>query len=547
MSKLNRMRCPHCGTCYEVEDVTEKDTISCQVCGNTTKLCEEDPEGVISGSLPPLRQILAISGTILLCLLAAWISSFFAILAFGAMIYHIIDIFQSYKKQRAERIDQWNRHKDTHTKLTCEIKELSNELYKTKEREGELSSLYERISPEKRDNLATQIEEQQKTLGIICEIKPLLTKKSELESDIMTLKNKIISFEEEVLFQSFGFYKPLYDCADSESYRQLLEKIRTGQKEMIKNKTALREDEQFSIIDDKSVYKKLSKNLEKLILRAFNGECDATIDKVSFSNIDAIRSRINKCFHDLNDLASIVGISITQSYLNTKLEELQLCYEYQIKRKEEKEEQRKIRDQMREEARVIKEIEEAKKTVEKEEKHFCQIIDEIRTRMEAASAFEKEQYEKKLREYEEQLAVVKKDKEEIEFREKSTRAGYVYIISNIGSFGENVYKIGVTRRLEPQERIEELGDASVPFEFDVHAMIFSHDAPSLESALHDHFADRAINKVNPRKEFFRVDINEIENIVHTHHNVVVEFTKMAKAEEYRLSIAEQKKNNLASS
>ncbi|MEI6424830.1 MAG: GIY-YIG nuclease family protein, partial [Lentisphaerota bacterium] len=135
---------------------------------------------------------------------------------------------------------------------------------------------------------------------------------------------------------------------------------------------------------------------------------------------------------------------------------------------------------------------------------------------------------------------VQKDKEEVAFREQSTRAGYVYIISNIGSFGEHAYKIGVTRRLDPQERIDELGDASVPFEFDVHAMIFSEDAPSLEGALHERFADRAINKINFRKEFFRVRLDEIEEVVRTHHNKVVEFTKIAKAEDYWLTLAKEK-------
>jgi hypothetical protein len=188
----------------------------------------------------------------------------------------------------------------------------------------------------------------------------------------------------------------------------------------------------------------------------------------------------------------------------------------------------------------VKEIEDARKKIEKEETHFNQVIAELQARMDAAAASEKAQYEAKLREYEEQLAAVQKDKEEVAFREQSTRAGYVYIISNLGSFGEDAYKIGVTRRLEPQERIDELGDASVPFDFDVHAMIFSEDAPSLEGALHEHFADRTINKVNPRKEFFRVRLDEIEEVVRTHHNKVVEFTRLAKAEDYRLTLAKER-------
>jgi DNA repair exonuclease SbcCD ATPase subunit len=349
-----------------------------------------------------------------------------------------------------------------------------------------------------------------------------------------------VSFEEEELLQSFGFYKPLYDCADSAAYRQLLEKVRDRQKEMVKERTALRTETVFSIENDRTGGKKIAKNLEKLILRAFNGECDATIDKVTFSNLDAITARITKAYQDLNDLCQVVGISISQAYLNAKIEELHVCYEYQRKLKEEREEQRKIREEMREQARLVKEIEDARKKIEKEETHFNQVIAELQARMDAAAASEKAQYEAKLREYEEQLAAVQKDKEEVAFREQSTRAGYVYIISNLGSFGEDAYKIGVTRRLEPQERIDELGDASVPFDFDVHAMIFSEDAPSLEGALHEHFADRTINKVNPRKEFFRVRLDEIEEVVRTHHNKVVEFTRLAKAEDYRLTLVKER-------
>ena len=139
------------------------------------------------------------------------------------------------------------------------------------------------------------------------------------------------------------------------------------------------------------------------------------------------------------------------------------------------------------------------------------------------------------------LEQVSKDKLDIENREKNTRAGYVYVISNIGSFGEDVYKIGMTRRLEPLDRVKELGDASVPFQFDVHAMIFSDDAPTLENALHKKFADKSVNKINMRKEFFKVSLDDIESEVKKNHNAVVNFTKIAAAKEYRESLAIENK------
>lgn len=160
----------------------------------------------------------------------------------------------------------------------------------------------------------------------------------------------------------------------------------------------------------------------------------------------------------------------------------------------------------------------------------------MNTKLLTASDKEKDKLLKKLQELEEKLAAVEQSKQNISDREKNTRAGYVYVISNIGSFGENIYKIGMTRRLEPMDRVKELGDASVPFSFDVHAMIFSDDAPSLENALHKKFQKYSLNKVNLRKEFFNISLEEIEMEVNANHNSVVEFTKLAEANEFRQSL-----------
>lgn len=540
MAKANRLRCPRCGVCYEGDaTASEIQTMACENCGATTKLLEEDPDGVRSGAFPPLPRLLALAGAILLCLVAARFP-FFSILAFGVLVYLAVEVLQGHKKQRAARIAMWDRLRDTHATLTKINYDLNGELAQTKPSLAELSARYEQIAPERRDRLADEIVTQQKALGMLGDIATMTVEKDKLQGEIKQLKTRIISLEEEELLQSFGFYKPLYDCVDSTAYRQLLDKVRDRQKGMVKERKALRVDGVFAIENDKAAGKKISKNLEKLIIRAFNGECEATIDNVTFINLDAIKARITKSYQDLNDLCQIVGISISQAYLNAKIEELHVCYEYQMKVKDEREEQRKIREQIREEAKVAKEIDEDRKKVEKEESHFKQEIADVTARMEAAAASERWQYEEKLKEYREKLAVVEKDKAEVAYREQSTRAGRVYIISNIGSFGDNVYKIGVTRRGDPQERIDELGDSSVPFDFDVHAMIFSDDAPSLEAALHKHFADRVINKVNSRKEFFRARLDEIEEVVRANHNKVVEFTKIAKAEDYRLTLAKER-------
>ena len=245
-------------------------------------------------------------------------------------------------------------------------------------------------------------------------------------------------------------------------------------------------------------------------------------------------------------MGSRMSIRISQSYLNLKLEELFLCHEYQIKKQEEKEEQKKLKEQMREEAKLLKEIEEMKLRIEKEEKHFNQAIEKFKGQIaRSKTEDEKQILLEKLHELELKLAEIEKTKKDILNREQNTRAGYVYIISNIGSFGQDVYKIGVTRRLDPTERVDELGDASVPFDFDIHALIFSADAPKLENTLHKSFEHRRLNLINNRREFFKVKLEEIEDVVKKNHSKSVEFERIPQADEFRQSYAIRKNRTTA--
>ena len=196
---------------------------------------------------------------------------------------------------------------------------------------------------------------------------------------------------------------------------------------------------------------------------------------------------------------------------------------------------------MREEAKLLKEIEEMKLKLGKEETHFAKALVSIDAQLlKASSDAEREMLETEKANLHLKLAEIEQNKQDLLNREQNTRAGYVYIISNVGSFGEHVYKIGVTRRLDPQERIDELGDASVPFRFDIHATIFSDDAPALEYALHKAFEHRRLNIINRRREFFNVTLKEIEEVVKTNFNKPVEFIELADAIEYRESLALQR-------
>lgn len=202
---------------------------------------------------------------------------------------------------------------------------------------------------------------------------------------------------------------------------------------------------------------------------------------------------------------------------------------------EEKELQKELRAQMREEAKIQKEIERERQKIEKEQTHYQNALTQIKQQLETATDSNRAELENKLHEIENHLTDIDKAIKDIDYREANQRAGYVYIISNIGSFGENVYKIGMTRRLDPMERVHELGDASVPFNFDVHAMIFSDDAPKLETALHKAFENKKLNMVNQRREFFNVTLDEIKEVVKNNFDKTVEFIDIAEAEQYRIS------------
>lgn len=363
---------------------------------------------------------------------------------------------------------------------------------------------------------------------------------SKLQQQAEMRQREVVILDDEILLQSYGLYQPTYDLVNTEAYKAKLDQIRQRQTAMVKAGTAATSPANMSLNNDRKEGERMIKDYTKLILRAFNNESDTAIGSVKFSNVEAIGKRLRKAYDTLNSLGSRLGIAITFEYLSLKLEELHLCYEYQIKKQEEKEEQRRIREQLREEARVQREIEEAKSKVEKELNHFNRALSTISAQLQRATdETQRALLEQEKASIEQHLLDSQHTMEDVLNRERNTRAGYVYIISNIGSFGENVYKIGLTRRLEPQERIDELGDASVPFRFDVHALIFSEDAPALENALHQAFANQRVNMINARREFFRVSLGEIEDVVRKNFSKPVELIHLAEAAEFRQSLAQR--------
>ena len=391
-----------------------------------------------------------------------------------------------------------------------------------KERQEEANELIEkaRATAER-----IKVRAQNKADKIEAEVSALTSERDNLQSEIATLELDTLT----------GMVKiDAYEGLRSDEIKNELSLLSGRQDDLLKNGEAI-------IVTSSGLQKKILNNQIKQLLRCFNAECSNILSSVTVKNVDTSRSKIQRSFDALNKIFAADGVQITPAYLSSKFEELSLIYAYMVKEEEEKEQRKAIREQMVEEEKVRKEIEREKLKIEKEQTQFTNEVNKLIAYMQKAKDdVERTLYLDKIKELEDKLKALEADKENVLQREQNTRAGFVYIISNIGSFGEQVFKIGMTRRLEPMDRISELSSASVPFPFDVHALIFSDDAPGLENILHQHFDKNRVNKVNPRKEFFRINLDEIKQVVLENHNATVQFIDVPDALEYRetLKLAE---------
>ncbi|MFZ1687179.1 MAG: DUF4041 domain-containing protein [Flavobacteriales bacterium] len=334
-----------------------------------------------------------------------------------------------------------------------------------------------------------------------------------------------------------GIYQPQFTFDTSEEYKVKLEENYARQKEAVKNDLAVTCKTQWQVHGSQAEGKKMTDRFKKLMLFAFNGECDGLIAKVRWNNAQKARERIKKSFDTINKLGSSHQTAIEVNFLLLKQEELSLTHEYEAKKHEEKEEQRRIREAMREEEKAQRELERAQRDAEEEEKRYEKALEKAKQQLGGASADEVKDLQEKIAALEQKLRLAQEQKQRAISMAQQTKVGHIYVISNIGSLGEEVYKLGMTRRLEPKDRIKELGDASVPFEFDIHAIIFSENAPQLEAELHRKFSDRRVNRINHRKEFFRVSLDEIADVVRQHTNAEIQFTALAEAREFRETMA----------
>ena len=449
-------------------------------------------------------------------------------------------LFDFLKKKEFEKISELEQKLERFKSIT----DIEKEIDKKKSELKKIESEKQKIIIDKEKELEEKIKSKESNLNQLIsfkekDIKEIETKFNILEKDyqesisIFTeLKKEVSLYESKLDLIEFGIYEPVYDFEKSEDYVIAQNKVIEKQKDLIRLEQAATCSVNWTIDGSLAKGKANSKKFIKLVLRAFNGECNSFIAKVKWNNVNQMKERIHKSYEAINKLGENSAVKIEKEYLDLKIEELILEYEYQAKKQQEKEELRAIQEELREEEKARREYEQAQKEAEKEELNYQKALEKARKEVEETTGEKHDKLLEKISKLELELKEAQERKERALSMAQQTKRGHIYIISNIGSFGEHVYKIGMTRRLEPIDRVKELGDASVPFQFDIHAMIYSEEAPTLENQLHKEFADKKVNMLNYRKEFFKVTLEEIETKL-KELDIEAEFIKIPEAMEYR--------------
>lgn len=412
-----------------------------------------------------------------------------------------------------------------------EMRRNVKELTEKKSREIEL--LYENAVNEAR-RIVEHAEVRAESIG--GDAYRSLREADQITERIKAMKNVIKGYGNEYLIPTYTLLDELAEDFSHKEAGENLKKLRQNNKLMIISRQAgicdyMDEQRRNTAID--------------FVIDAYNGKVDSILSSVKKDNFGILKQKMDDAFQLVNfNGQAFRNARISEVYHSARVEELKWAVVAQELRWQEQEEQRQIREQIREEEKARKEYEKAIKEAEKEEQTLKRLIEKAESQVARANEEQKMLFQQKLEELQQKLTQAEEKNQRAISMAQQTRTGNVYIISNIGSFGEDVYKIGMTRRLEPLDRVRELGDASVPFEFDVHAMIYSEDAPALEKQLHRKFLKSQLNKINPRKEFFKLNIHDIKNYLES-MEINCKWTLTAEAKQYRetLKLDEEMKSN----
>ncbi|WBU36708.1 DUF4041 domain-containing protein [Homoserinibacter sp. YIM 151385] len=355
-----------------------------------------------------------------------------------------------------------------------------------------------------------------------------------LEAEVASLRSQLsqapaaepaaVPLDDDRVLQDMGIYRYHHPLENAAAFRERLVDLQSRIVEVAKSGRAIVASNRFTFDNSLAKGRKMSDDLGRLMLRAYNSEADNSIRSLRAGNALTAKSRLERTRVAIAKLGAMMEMRISDDFHHLRIEEIELTSDWLMMKQEEREAEREQRAQLREEKRVQKELEEQREKLDKERGHVENALAAVRAAGGDAADLEA------------RLAEIDSAIEANDYRAANIRAGYVYVISNRGAFGDQVVKIGLTRRLEPKERVYELGGASVPFRFDIHTLFFSEDAVTLENELHKHFAARALNQANPRKEFFFATPAEVREVLAAKVGNLLEFTEHAEAVEYLQSI-----------
>lgn len=359
------------------------------------------------------------------------------------------------------------------------------------------------------------------------ELSRLKHEKDALQSEVSSLRSEIVTISQTRDFQEVGLFDYEHPAEMSVKLATELESVRSKIKNAIRDKQATTSLDGFTFNGSLAQGKKLSNGLTKLLLRAYNAEAENAIKTTKAGNLATAQSRLSRAADQIAKSGSMIELRITDYFHRLRLQEIELAHRHLKALQHEKELERERRAELREQKKAEAELKREQERLEKEKSHYEATLSALRTNGDT------EGVERMLAKIED----VQRAIQDVDYRAANMRAGYVYVISNIGSFGPDVVKIGMTRRLDPMDRVRELGDASVPFRFDVHALFFADDAVSIENMLHKEFAHCRVNQVNLRREYFQTTPQEVLDSLQAHQVEVLEFTVTPEAEEYNESIS----------
>lgn len=343
----------------------------------------------------------------------------------------------------------------------------------------------------------------------------------------------IIQLDDQKVLQEVGVYRYHHPLENAAAYLPRLKDVETRAAALIRADGAIEKSNMFTFDNSLAKGRKMSGDLSKLMLRAYNAEAENSIRTLKVGNVQTAKRRLEASREAIARLGSMMQMHIGDSYHALRLEEIELTADWLMMKQEEKENEREERARLREERRVEKELSDERALLDKERALLMQTVETLRL----AGTIDPDLADR--------LAAIEQAIVDNDFRAANIRAGYVYVISNRGAFGEGVVKIGLTRRLEPRDRVHELGGASVPFKFDIHTVYFSEDAVTLENELHRYFAKRAVNQANARKEFFFATPAEVREVLASKVGNLLEFAEEAEASEYFQSVGHWPSGNRA--